>query len=254
MNIKSTDKLLQFSNINLLLISKLLLVNFISYVCFCLLLQLNIKTYFVSLLATCLVFSYCLLTLPKQISPWRAYFSALIWLLFPTVAIIYLDRLSLTKFFPSLAICVLSLYLIANLGTLTVLILERELCFYLFFGALTTVVSVGTFSLATSIFLHYGINSWLWAQTISFALSLLFAFITNRKYVFCSRGPFLRELERFIGARLLSSLLCEYLLMALLADAVKMNLDLAKIITAFMVVIINYILSKVFVFQKSRVQ
>lgn len=254
MNTKSTDKLLQFSNLNLVMLRKILLVTLISYICFCLLLQLNIKTYFVLLLASCLVASYCLLALPKQISHWRAYFSALIWLLFPTVALIYLDRLSLAKFFPSLAICVLCLYLIACLGTLTVLILERELCFYLFFGALTTVVSVGTFSLATSIFLYYGISSWLWAQTISFILSMLFAFITNRKYVFCSNGPFWHELERFVGARILSSLICEYLLMALLADVVKMNLDLAKIITAFMVVVINYILSKIFVFQKSRVQ
>lgn len=213
-----------------------------------------LASYIVLALASCLVSIYVALAWPKTVSKWRVNFTILLWLIFPTTALIYIDRLNLASLWPNLRFCILCLYLAVYFGTLILLGLERELTFYLFFGALTTVVSVGSFSLFSSIFNFYGYKYWLVPQTISFGLSLLFAFWVNRQYVFCSHGPIWPEFERFVSSRILSSLLCEYLLMAFLADVVKLNLDLAKISTAFMVVVINYILSKIFVFKQSKVK
>lgn len=251
MNIKLTNKFLDLQEFSFQLLCKLGLVSLLDLCLYLFCLQFNQENIYAFLfVSSCLISIYCLKAWEQKLSVWRKYFVALDWLLFPTVALIYLDRLNLTRFFPNFIICCLSIYIVSYLGSVCILLLEREICFYLFFGALTTVVSVGSFSIAANIFSILAYNSWLWPQTISFILSLLFAFFVNRRYVFCSHGPLLSEFKRFIGSRIIASLLCEYLLMAFLANGLKLNLDLAKIITAFMVVVINYILSKVFVFKK----
>lgn len=251
MNIKLSNKFLDLQEFNYQLFLKLGLVSLVDLCLYLFCLQLDQQNIYALLfISSCLISIYCLKSWEQKLSAWRKYFVALDWLLFPTVALIYLNRLNLTRIFPNFILCCLSIYIVSYLGSVCILLLEREICFYLFFGALTTIVSVGSFSIGTSIFSILAYKSWLWPQTISFILSLLFAFLVNRRYVFCSCGPLLAEFKRFVGSRIIASLFCEYLLMALLANVLRLNLDLAKIITAFMVVIINYILSKVFVFKK----
>lgn len=252
---KTTERIFNWQVINVPLLREYSLASLLSYlICILLIKFSNVHIYGILFASSCLVALYCFWRWRHKFNPWRAYFSAFVWLLLPTISLVYLDKLKLSQLFSTLTICLLSLYLAAYLGTLIILILERELCFYLFFGALTTVVSVASFTLSARCFSFYPYQSWLGPQTISFVLSILFAFVVNRRYVFLSKGPLIKEFERFVGSRIISSLICEYLLMAVFVDVLSLNWDLSKITTAFMVVLLNYLFSKIFVFRKSRVK
>ncbi|MGI6078074.1 MAG: GtrA family protein [Fastidiosipilaceae bacterium] len=143
-------------------------------------------------------------------------------------------------------------------GNILMSILSYEFMLYLVFGVLTTVVSIGSFSLSNRLFHRLGwlvgVRTWSWfvPQTISFVLAALFAFLTNRRWVFKSRGPFWTELVSFFGSRVVSSLVLEYGGMFFFVNLLHINKDVAKIITAFAVVIANYYISKLLVFKRNR--
>jgi putative flippase GtrA len=124
-----------------------------------------------------------------------------------------------------------------------------EMISYLVFGVLTTVVNVVSFGLLRTV-MHCDL---LVANTIAWILSVVFAFLTNKLFVFKSKSfagsLFLRELSTFVGARLLS-LGVDTLGMLLLVNVLVWNDWLAKIIMNVIVVIINYVLSKRIIFKK----
>ena len=77
----------------------------------------------------------------------------------------------------------------------------KELILYVFFGGLTTVVNwVGYWLLADLLHVPY-----LWATAIAQIAAILFAYVTNRIWVFHSKakglGPVLGEMVRFFGCR-----------------------------------------------------
>lgn len=140
------------------------------------------------------------------------------------------------------------------LGNIILTLLSYEIFFYIVFGVLTSVVSIGSFSLVNAIFVrtlgasYLGGYGWLIPQTISFVGAVLFGFLTNRKYVFVSSGNFRRELIRFAGSRMITTLVLEYGGMFVMSNLLFMNEDVAKIIAAFLVVIVNYFISKFMIF------
>ena len=129
---------------------------------------------------------------------------------------------------------------------------NRETVSYFIFGVLTTAVDwVGYFALYN---MGYSV---VFSQTMSWAAAVLFAFITNKLFVFESKGLSRKELAReffaFIAARLVS-LGMEELGLWLMIGALHWNENLAKLIMQVVVVIANYVFSKLFIFKKTAVE
>lgn len=120
---------------------------------------------------------------------------------------------------------------------------------YLFFGCLTTAVS---FVVYFSCF-HYAHFSAAWSNVIAWAGAVLFAFVTNKPFVFKSHdwscAVILPELGKFVGSRLLSGLL-ETGFLALTVDLLQFHNLTMKLIASVIVVIMNYIFSRWIVFRK----
>lgn len=126
-----------------------------------------------------------------------------------------------------------------------------EVISYLIFGGLTTVVNIIVFYLFDYILdVHY-----LFANAIAIIASILFAFFTNKKYVFKSSTPtvklWLKEFSLFVSFRLLSAVF-DMGSMWLLVDGLELNTNIAKIITQFIVVVLNYAFSKFFIFKQGE--
>lgn len=201
--------------------------------------------------ASCLMSIVLMFNYRRKLPLWRNLLILCVLLLAPSVGFFYLGRLQLLQFFNLLL--VENLCLLAALGgTFLIACLPKELTLYLFFGGLTTLVSVGSFTFFDYLFANNAQASWLLPQSASFIISCLFAFFTNRAYVFESKGNILREALRFIGVRFASSLFFEFILLGIFVDLLYFNRDLSKILCAVIVVIANYVLSKVFVFVKSK--
>ena len=134
----------------------------------------------------------------------------------------------------------------------------KSVILYVILGGLTTVVDWSISFLlyylwgdaidATPILLH-GANVIAWAAAVAFA------YVTNRIWVFESkrRGflPILGEMIAFAGGRVLTLLLQEAI-MGVFCTWLGFNEYLFKIIAAVLVVILNYFISKLLVFRKSR--
>lgn len=199
---------------------------------------------------SCLLALFCYYGTKFYLPWWRRsmiFFAAVI---FPPVSLIYVKRLQLLQIFPNYMCWEALIFLGCLLGIFLLTVLSRELTLYLFFGALTTVVSVGSFSLFAHILSLFAAAEWLIPQILSFVISVIFAFWVNRKYVFSGKGIWWQELQRFVFSRLFSGFVIEFALMAFLVEICRINQDWAKIATAFLVVVCNYILSKFFVFMK----
>lgn len=127
----------------------------------------------------------------------------------------------------------------------------RELILYVFFGGLTTLVNWGLYWLLAN---PLGVP-YLWATAIAQFASILFAYVTNRIWVFQSKARGFREVSlemlRFFGARGVSFFLdlgCMYVGV----DLLHINDTWMKLLANILVIIANYVFSKVFVFRKGR--
>lgn len=120
---------------------------------------------------------------------------------------------------------------------------------YIVFGIGTTIINIAVFAGCLHV-LHW---SWPVSNAAAWILSVLFAFITNKLYVFRSKSfsanIFWRELAGFAAARLLS-LGVDYMCLYMMITLAGWNELLAKILDNVIVVIINYVLSKFIIFNK----
>lgn len=120
----------------------------------------------------------------------------------------------------------------------------KEAVNYLIVGGLTTVVSITSYWL-----LRLFIESYEICTVISWVFAVIFAYITNRKYVFHSRATNkIKEFIDFIISRIFS-LLAEFASMYILVNLLSIDDRISKIIVQFVIVILNYIFSKLFVFK-----
>ena len=119
-----------------------------------------------------------------------------------------------------------------------------EVLSYLFFGGCTTLVNILTFWVMR--LLKVGVYT---SNIIAWIVSVLFAFITNKLFVFESKGNAIKEGISFFAFRLLS-LVFDMGIMYLLVDILNWNDLLSKVLTNIFVIIINYVFSKVFIFKK----
>jgi len=123
--------------------------------------------------------------------------------------------------------------------------LKKEMIAYIIFGILTTVVNIVVYI----IFERYlGVN-YVISNVIAWFLSVLFAYITNRIWVFESKNDnILKEIVLFFGGRLFSGVI-DTALMVLFIEILLLGDFISKIIVQVIVVILNYIISKLVVFK-----
>ena len=118
----------------------------------------------------------------------------------------------------------------------------------MFFGGCTTLINIISFYLLRKININLDISN-----VLAWIISVLFAFITNKKIVFQSnntnKSKTGKEFISFIFFRVVS-LVFDILFMRLLVNVLSINEMISKIISNVIVIIINYIFSKIFVFKK----
>lgn len=127
----------------------------------------------------------------------------------------------------------------------------KEIINYLFFGVLTTIVSLATYYILVLTILDANNPIELQiANVIAWITCVTFAYITNRKYVFNSKEEnILKEMLKFYSARI-ASLLIDMALMYIFVSRLHFNDKIIKIIVQIIIIILNYILSKIIVFKK----
>lgn len=163
------------------------------------------------------------------------------------------------------------------LGKLVDKLFTKEIVLYVIFGVLTTAVNLITFALVNKLFdsvrwsgVLNGVagsagmqkvlellgsqgTAYLDSTVIAWTVAVIFAFVTNKLVVFESKSWKTsvagKEFVGFIGARLFS-LLVELVMMFLMVSVAGMNKMIAKIIVQIVVVILNYVFSKLFIFKK----
>ena len=120
---------------------------------------------------------------------------------------------------------------------------------YLFFGGLTTLVNF---------VIYYPCYNWLnisatLSNVIAWAVAVAFAYLTNKPFVFHSHDWSMKtvcpELAKFVGCRIGSGLL-ETALIFLTVELLHLNGTVMKLLLAVIVVILNYVGSKLLVFRK----
>ena len=126
-----------------------------------------------------------------------------------------------------------------------------EIWNYLIVGVLTTVVSLVTYFIATRIFLDPTNKIELQiANVISWIFAVVFAYITNRIFVFKSKNRnILNEISKFIGSRI-TSLFMDMFIMFIVVSLLSQSDIIGKVISQVVVTIANYLLSKLFIFKK----
>lgn len=124
---------------------------------------------------------------------------------------------------------------------------------YLIVGLLTTVVSLVVYFALTRTILDASNSFDLQvANVISWIIAVLFAYVTNRIFVFKSTNSnILMEFIKFIGARILS-LLLDMSTMFIVVSLLSFSDVIGKILSQIIVIVVNYILSKLLVFKSSR--
>ena len=127
----------------------------------------------------------------------------------------------------------------------------KEIINYLIFGVLTTLVSLIVYYFCTLAFFNPQNAVQLQiANIISWVLSVAFAYVTNRRFVFESKNPNkLEEIIKFVSARLLT-LLLDMFIMFVCVTILKFNDKISKLLSQVIIIISNYIFSKIFVFKK----
>lgn len=138
--------------------------------------------------------------------------------------------------------------------------LNRETILYLVFGVATTVVNYAVFHLLYNVV--FDKENSLTANAVAFVAAVIFAFLVNKVFVFESKSwsmeVLLREVPAFLAARI-GSFAFEEAGLLISEEVLHMNevliygidgVTIVKIALSVVVVILNYVLSKLFVFRK----
>ena len=136
----------------------------------------------------------------------------------------------------------------------------REQIAYLFFGGVATVVNIGVYGLMHGLM---DVHSDL-ANAVAWAVSVAVAYVCNRKWVFRSRTrgrAMAREFGAFVAGRLITGLMDQGIMHLatqvigprLIPEAGRKLWDMGvKLASNVLVIILNYVFSRVFIFRRSR--
>ena len=125
----------------------------------------------------------------------------------------------------------------------------RSILIYLIFGVLTTAVNYLVYIPCLKLL---GLSAFV-SNVIAWCVAVLFAFLTNKPFVFESKDwsakTVVPEFTKFVGTRVASGLMETFILMVAV-DMLGWNGVIWKLVTNVIVVILNYIGSKLLVFQR----
>lgn len=120
---------------------------------------------------------------------------------------------------------------------------------YLFFGVLTTIVNYLIYLPAYNILGFSAATS----NAAAWVVAVAFAYLTNKPFVFkshdWSKKTVIPELTKFVSCRITSGVL-ETIILLITVDILGWNGNLWKLATQVMVVVLNYVFSKLIVFKK----
>lgn len=123
--------------------------------------------------------------------------------------------------------------------------LDKELFLYVVFGTLTTIVNIVVYFA-----LEYVGANYIISNIIAWFLSVLFAYVTNRIWVFESKSPnIMKEMVLFFSGRIFSGVL-DTALLYLFVDILTLGNTFSKIAVEIIITILNYLLSKLIVFKE----
>lgn len=132
----------------------------------------------------------------------------------------------------------------------TNILLNNQIIRYIFFGGLTTLVNLISYFMLRNI-CNITINI---SNIISISLSILFAYVVNSKYVFHTKQPTIKsklyEFSKFISARFITMLI-EIIGVFLFTSVMQIQDFISKLLIQVIVLILNYVFSKLLVFKKS---
>lgn len=131
----------------------------------------------------------------------------------------------------------------------------QEIINYLIVGVLTTVVSIITYFLFSLILDIENNILFILANVLSWICAVVFAYITNKKFVFntttSNKKEEIKVFSMFVSSRI-TTLLIELAFMFITVKVILIDDKIAKVIAQFIVIVLNYILSKLFVFKKKN--
>lgn len=123
----------------------------------------------------------------------------------------------------------------------------KEIINYLIFGGLTTLISIVTYALFAKVF-HI---DYLISNVLSWIIAVIFAYITNKIFVFESKSKKnIKEITSFFFFRVVS-LIMEMVILYIFVDMLHIDDLITKIIAQIIVIVLNYVFSKLFVFKKN---
>ena len=124
----------------------------------------------------------------------------------------------------------------------------KDVILYLVFGVFTTVVNIVSYWLCAHV-LGLGVMA---SSVIAWALAVFFAYVTNRTMVFHSsatgKGEILNEIGYFFACRLGSGVV-DWVIMFVFVTVLYFNDMIVKIAANFIVIVLNYVLSKFVIFK-----
>lgn len=122
----------------------------------------------------------------------------------------------------------------------------KEMILYIFFGVCTTAINTVCYYICWDILHIPNVPSTL----ISWVLAVIFAFVTNKYLVFNSKDNvnIVKEILSFFGCRIATGIL-DVAIMFLAVDTFFQNGLLWKIISNILVIILNYVASKFYIFK-----
>lgn len=122
---------------------------------------------------------------------------------------------------------------------------------YIIFGLLTTLVNIASYFLFYSILNFENVTS----AVIAWVISVVFAYITNRIFVFESKTTgvraIIREAAAFFACRFLTGV-ADVIIMFVAVDVMKWNSLLWKLISNIFVIVANYLASALLIFKKKK--
>ena len=128
---------------------------------------------------------------------------------------------------------------------------HEEIFNYIIVGGLTTVVSLAAYYISVLTFLDPNVGWQLQAANIfSWVCAVAFAYVTNRIFVFKSKEKNkFKEITSFVSSRVMT-LLFDMGIMGLFVTILHFNDKTMKLVVQVVVTVLNYVLSKLFVFKK----
>ena len=126
---------------------------------------------------------------------------------------------------------------------------HSEIINYLIVGGIGTVISIGSFTLLMNVGVETAVSN-----VISWVVTVIAMYVLNRYFVFTEHAKgfkkVLREIIAFTSARILT-LVLETIIVVLGIDVMKLNAVVVKTFAQILVIVLNYVASKLFIFKNS---